>query len=52
MVNEALHAGCGVFVSDEVGSHREFGGWDRVRVIQEDDADGCADAIEPLAKFP
>lgn len=52
VVNEALHAGCGVVVSDAVGSHREFGGWERVRVIREDDAGGCADAIEQLAKFP
>jgi glycosyltransferase involved in cell wall biosynthesis len=52
VVNEALHAGCGVIVSDAVGSHREFGGWERVRVIQEGDAGGCADGIEQLAKFP
>jgi len=52
VVNEALHAGCGVIVSDAVGSHREFGAWERVRVIQEDDAAACADAIEQLAQFP
>lgn len=52
VVNEALHAGCGVIVSDAVGSHREFGAWERVRVIKEDDAAACADAIEQLAKFP
>jgi glycosyltransferase involved in cell wall biosynthesis len=52
VVNEALHAGCGVIVSDAVGSHREFGGWERVRVIPEDDAAACADAIEQLAQFP
>lgn len=52
VVNEALHAGCGVIVSDAVGSHREFGAWERVRVIREDDAAGCATAIEELAKFP
>jgi glycosyltransferase involved in cell wall biosynthesis len=52
VVNEALHAGCGVIVSNAVGSHREFGAWERVRVIPEDDAAACADAIEQLAQFP
>ncbi|MEI7820618.1 MAG: glycosyltransferase [Verrucomicrobiota bacterium] len=52
VVNEALHAGCGVIVSDAVGSHREFGAWERVRVMKEGDAGGCAEAIEDLAKFP
>ena len=52
VVNEALHAGCCVIVSDAVGSHREFGGWERVRVIKEEAADACAAAIEQLAKFP
>ena len=52
VVNEALHAGCGVIVSDAVGSHREFGGWERVRVIKEGDAAACAKAIEELAGFP
>jgi len=50
-VNEALHAGCGVIVSDAVGSHREFGKWERVRVIKEGDAAGCAVAIEELTGF-
>ena len=52
VVNEALHAGCGVIVSDAVGSHREFGAWERVRVIKEHDAQACAQAIEELARFP
>jgi len=52
VVNEALHAGCGVIVSDAVGSHREFGAWERVRVIREGNATECAEAIEELAKFP
>lgn len=52
VVNEALHAGCGAIVSEAVGCHREFGEWERVRVIQEEDAAGCAKAIEELAKFP
>lgn len=52
VVNEALHAGCGVIVSEAVGSHREFGAWERVRVIREDDASACARSIEELAAFP
>jgi glycosyltransferase involved in cell wall biosynthesis len=52
VVNEALHAGCGVIVSDAVGCHREFGGWERVRVIAENDASACARAIAELADFP
>ena len=52
VVNEALHAGCGVIVSEAVGSHREFGTWERVRVIKEGDAAACAKGIEELAMFP
>lgn len=52
VVNEALHAGCGVIVSEAVGCHREFGTWERVRVIKEEDAPACAKAIGDLAKFP
>ena len=52
VVNEALHAGCGVIVSNAVGSHREFGDWERVRVIQEGDAAACSRAIEELTAFP
>ena len=52
VVNEALHAGCGVIVSEAVGSHREFGTWERVRVIPEGDAAACAQGIVELAKFP
>ena len=52
VVNEALHAGCGVIVSEAVGSHREFGTWERVRVIKEGDAAACAKGIEELAMYP
>jgi glycosyltransferase involved in cell wall biosynthesis len=52
VVNEALHAGCGAIVSDAVGCYREFGTWERVRVIKEGDAAACAKAVEELAKFP
>ena len=52
VVNEALQAGCGVIVSDAAGCHREFGGWEQVRVIKEGDAAGCAEALRTLARFP
>ena len=52
VVNEALQAGCGVVVSEAVGCHREFGGWERVRVIPDNDAAACAKALRDLARFP
>ena len=52
VVNEALQAGCGVIVSEAVGCHREFGGWERVRVIRDNDASACAKALRELAQFP
>ena len=52
VVNEALQAGCGVVMTDAVGCHREFGGWERVRVIAEGDARGCTEAVRELARFP
>jgi glycosyltransferase involved in cell wall biosynthesis len=41
VINEALHAGCGVVMSDTVGCRHEFGHWARARVFSE----GCADAL-------
>lgn len=52
VVNEALQAGCGVVVSRAAGCYREFGGWERVRVIEDGDATGCAAALRDLARFP
>ena len=52
VVNEALQAGCGVIMTDAVGCHPEFGGWERVRVIGEGDAKACAQAMRELAVFP
>jgi glycosyltransferase involved in cell wall biosynthesis len=52
VVNEALQAGCGVIVSRAVGCYPEFGSWERVRVIAEEDAEGCADAMRDLRQFP
>lgn len=51
VVNEALHAGCGVIVTEAVGCYREFGEWERVRVIAENDAAGCANAMGELSGF-
>ncbi len=52
VVNEALDAGCAVVMTNAVGCHREFGNWERVRVIDEDDARACAWAVGELAEFP
>ena len=52
VVNEALQAGCGVVVTKAVGCYREFGDWERVRVIEIGDARGCAEAIRQLASYP
>ena len=52
VVNEALQSGCGVIVSKAAGCYREFGGWERVRVIEDGDAAGCAAAMRELARFP
>ena len=52
VVNEALQAGCGVIISKAVGCHREFGGWERVRVIPDNDAAACVDALRDLVRFP
>jgi len=52
VVNEALQAGCAVIVTDAVGCHREFGDWERVRVIGDNDSRACAQAMRELATFP
>jgi glycosyltransferase involved in cell wall biosynthesis len=51
VVNEALHAGCGVIMTDAVGCYREFGSWERVRVISEGDANACAGALAEISGF-
>jgi glycosyltransferase involved in cell wall biosynthesis len=52
VVNEALQAGCAVVMTEAVGCHREFGDWERVRVIPENDAGAGAAALRELARFP
>jgi glycosyltransferase involved in cell wall biosynthesis len=51
VVNEALQAGCGVVMTRAVGCHPEFADWDRVRVIPENDATACANALRELAAY-
>lgn len=52
VVNEALQAGCGAIVSDAVGCSRDFGAWERVRVIPVGDVSALADAITKLESLP
>jgi glycosyltransferase involved in cell wall biosynthesis len=52
VVNEALHAGCAVIMTDAVGCYPEFKSWERVRVIKEGDAAECATAIRELSAEP
>ncbi len=51
VVNEALHAGCCVVVSNSVGCHRDFGSWERVRTIPPEDSQALADALDQLATY-
>lgn len=52
VVNEALHAGCAVIVSEAVGCSAEFGNWERCRVISPGDSAACAQAIDELSRIP
>lgn len=52
VVNEALQAGCAVVMSEAVGCSREFGHWERCRVIPVGDAGACANAIEAFSCVP
>src|SRR5262249_29402931 len=48
VVNEALHAGCAVVMSEAVGCSAEFGRWERVRVAPDGDPAGFAQALAEL----
>lgn len=48
VVNEALAGGCGVIVTDAVGSHVEFSHLRQVRVIKDNDATGAVQAWRDL----
>jgi glycosyltransferase involved in cell wall biosynthesis len=52
VINEGLQAGCSIIVSNATGCHQEFGKWDRVRVIGEEDDQGLASAITDLHELP
>jgi glycosyltransferase involved in cell wall biosynthesis len=52
VVNEALSAGAGVILSVAVGSSRDFGKSERVRVIPDNSSNACAQAIMGLMKMP
>ena len=52
VINEALHAGCAVVMSDTVGCQHEFGHWDKARVFAQGSAPALADAIADLATLP
>jgi glycosyltransferase involved in cell wall biosynthesis len=52
VANEALQAGCGVVVSEAVGCHPDFQGWERFRTIPVGDVDALAAAIIELAALP
>jgi glycosyltransferase involved in cell wall biosynthesis len=52
VVNEGLHAGCAAIVSQAVGCHRDFGKWERLRVIPVGDEAALAKALGELAAFP
>jgi glycosyltransferase involved in cell wall biosynthesis len=52
VVNEALQAGCAVVMSEAVGCSEEFGGWERVRVIPQQDPAACAEALLDLSQYP
>jgi glycosyltransferase involved in cell wall biosynthesis len=52
VVSEALQAGCGVIMTNSVGSSRDFGHTERVRVIPDNLSNACTQAIIGLAKLP
>lgn len=52
VINEALHAGCAVVMSDTVGCQYEFGSWARSRVFAEGRALALAEAIASLLDLP
>jgi glycosyltransferase involved in cell wall biosynthesis len=52
VVNEALQAGCAVIMTSAVGSSRDFGHTERVRVIPDNLSNACSQAIIGLARLP
>jgi glycosyltransferase involved in cell wall biosynthesis len=52
VVNEAMQAGCGVVVSDAVGSSADFRDWERFRSIPVGSPKALAMALNDLAVYP
>lgn len=52
VINEALHAGCAVVMSDTVGCKHEFGHWERARIFPEGHADALAASLRSLMDAP
>jgi glycosyltransferase involved in cell wall biosynthesis len=52
VANEAMQGGCGVIVSDAVGSGEDFKTWERFRVFKEPNASKLANCVAQLAQFP
>ena len=52
VANEAMQAGCGVIVSDAVGSSEDFKTWERFRVFKEANAPALAKCVAELVQFP
>jgi len=49
--NEAMQAGCGVIVSNNVGCHADFAKWERFRVFQDGDVKELARRVEDLFAY-
>jgi glycosyltransferase involved in cell wall biosynthesis len=52
VTNEAMQSGCGVIVSDAVGSSEDFKTLERFRVFKEPGASELANCVVELAQFP
>jgi glycosyltransferase involved in cell wall biosynthesis len=52
VTNEAMQGGCGVIVSDAVGSGQDFKSWERFRIFKEPNASDLARCVADLAQFP
>ncbi|QMU27431.1 glycosyltransferase [Adhaeribacter radiodurans] len=52
VANEAMQAGCGVIVSDMVGSSADFSSWERFKVFKDDNALELATYVTEFAKYP
>ena len=52
VANEAMQAGCGVIVSNAVGSGEDFKSWERFGVFKERNPSDLASSIVRLSSFP